>query len=231
VVSDALLAEVRKLQGVSAIGTDEIKDMLSHEANKQMLGCETDESCLAEIGGALGVDDLVTGKLSRVGDNHVLLIRRIDQRRAQVVAVVNRRLKAESGQEFLLAVGPAIEELFSDRPLREGASRGVGREEALRLDPPPVPTWGFYTLAGATVAAVAAGTVFGLLARNEQNRFNDLLSQPQPEGLAVVARQNAANDRALMANISYGVAGGLAITSAVIGVFFTDWWGYGEAER
>ena len=41
--------EVRKLKGIAASGRDDSKDLLSHEANKQILGCESSDSCLAEI--------------------------------------------------------------------------------------------------------------------------------------------------------------------------------------
>ncbi len=146
VVTDSLLAEVRKLQGISAIGMDEIRDMLSHETNKQIMGCDSSEECLAEIAGALGVDVVITGSLSKVGDGHVINLRRINQEQAKVEGVFNQRLKAGSGQEFLLSVGPAIEQLFPERALRSGTERGVAKEVALRLDPPPLPPIAFTVL-------------------------------------------------------------------------------------
>ena len=232
VVTDSLLAEIRKLQAVAAIGMDEIRDMLSHEANKQVLGCESDESCLAEIAGALGVDDLITGKLSKVGDNHVLLVRRIDQRRAKVVGTYTKRLKAESGQEFLLAIGPAVEDLFTDRTLREGQKRGVPDEIALRLDPPPLPTWSFWGVAGGAAAAGVVGMVFGILAKSAEASFHGIANagtqdSPAP-GSQLVSLQGEATSRADAANASFGVAGSLALTAGVM-FFFTDWYGYGEA--
>ena len=78
VVTDALLAEVRKLEGISAIGMEEITQMISLEAQKQMMGCEASESCLAQIAGALGVDELITGNLIELIGTRVLTIRRID---------------------------------------------------------------------------------------------------------------------------------------------------------
>lgn len=236
VVTDSLLAEIRKLQGVAAIGMDEIKDMLSHEANKQILGCEADDECLAEIGGALGVDDLITGKLSKVGDNHVMLVRRIDQRQAKVIAVFNKRLKAGSGQEFLLSIGPAVEQLFAGRNIRAGLSRGVPNEVALRLDPPPLPTAAFWSVAGAAGAAAVVGGVFGLLSLQQQDAFNGLLypNGPPPAapadsvpGSQLMGHYNAAQDNALAANISFGTAGALAIAAGVM-YLFTDWEGYGD---
>lgn len=236
VVTDSLLAEVRKLEGISAIGMDEIKDMLSHEANKQILGCEADDSCLAEIAGALGVDDLVTGKLSKVGDNHVMLVRRINQREAKVVAVFNKRLKAGSGQEFLLSIGPAVEELFPDRQVRAGLSRGVPDEVALRLDPPPLPTYAFWSVAGGAAAAAAVGGVFGVLSEISQSAFGALLpaegetqADPVP-GAELMRHYNDARMRADVANVAFGTAGALAIAAGVM-FLFTDWEGYASTAQ
>ena len=227
VVTDSLLAEIRKLEGVSAIGMDEIKDMLSHEANKQILGCEADDSCLAEIAGALGVDDLITGALSKVGDQHVILVRRIDQRGAQVVGVFDKRLKAESGQEFLLSVGPAVEELFPDRNVRVGLSRGVAKEVALRLDPPPLPTGAFWGVAGSAAAALAAGGVFGILAETEASSYRTLLTQNPVEGSILMGHYRNAVFNSTAANVSWAVSGALAIGAGVM-FLFTDWEGYGD---
>ena len=232
VVTDSLLAEIRKLQAVSAIGMDEIRDMLSHEANKQIVGCEDSESCLAEIAGALGVDDLISGKLSRVGDSHVITVRRIDQNRAKVSKVYNKRLKAESGQEFLLAVGSAVEELYSDRPLREGAKRGVPKEVALRLNPPPLPPWVFYSAAGAAAGAGAVAGVFQLLANDAESDYNSFAKQglnAPISGATLVEKEDRANGRVTNARVAIGLASGFAITAAVM-YFFTDWEGYGEEQ-
>ena len=35
--------------------------MLDFEAQRQAMGCDADDACLAEIAGALGVDEILTG--------------------------------------------------------------------------------------------------------------------------------------------------------------------------
>ena len=40
IVTDNLLAEVRKLEGVSAIGMEEIYEMLQREKSRQVMGCQ-----------------------------------------------------------------------------------------------------------------------------------------------------------------------------------------------
>src|SRR5512138_425541 len=59
--TSAAANEIEKL-GVFRITTAEaIRDMLAFEKQRQMLGC-TDGGCMAEVGGALGVDYIVSGK-------------------------------------------------------------------------------------------------------------------------------------------------------------------------
>src|SRR5512145_156541 len=61
-ITDALAAEVRRRSGAEVITRKEIEAVLSLEAQKQMLGCQSD-ACIAELGGALGVAQLVAGDL------------------------------------------------------------------------------------------------------------------------------------------------------------------------
>jgi len=231
VASASLLAEVRKLQGVSAIGMSEIRDMLSHEAEKQMLGCEGTESCLAEIAGALGVDELVSGKLTRADTGQLFVLRRLDQRRARIAGSITQNLVAGSGEEVLAAIGPAVEKLYPEYPLRAGTERGVAKALALRLSPPPLPTWSFWTVSGSAVAAAAVGTALGLLARDAQREYDNLGQQARTaaiDGASLASVGDRAHSRALQANIAFGTAGALALTAAVMS-FFTDWNHYREA--
>lgn len=63
----AMVAHRLEAQGIFKVLTQkDLRDMLSFEKSKAMLGCG-DAACLAEIGGALGVDYLVTGGLNKVG--------------------------------------------------------------------------------------------------------------------------------------------------------------------
>ncbi len=230
VVTDSALAEVRKLQGVSAIGMDEIRDMLSHEANKQILGCESNESCLAEIAGALGVDELISGQLSKVDDGTVFVMRRIDQRRAKVIGVVNKRLTSGSGEEFLAAIGPAVEELFPKRSLREGLERGVPKEMALRLNPPPLPSWTTIAVGGTAAAVAIAGGVFGLLANEAQHDYTSFAKSGVGavvpiSGADLMGKRERLVSRVHTANALFISAGAMALSAGIMALF-TDWYGY-----
>jgi hypothetical protein len=232
-VTASTLVELRKLQRVSVIGMAEIAAMLDLEAQKQLVGCDEDESCLAEIAGALGVDVLVVGTLAKVGDEHILGMRRIDQRKAQVAGSLSRRLVAEDGEEFLAALGPAVDELFGEYPLREGETRGVDDEVALRLNPPPVPQWAFWSVAGSAAGVSALAAAVGTLNLLVVGQFNGWMDQAQQQKVdwSRVAPLQAS------ANVTAAGTWGLLVTGLALagtaGVMspWVDWRGYGDADQ
>jgi TolB-like protein len=57
--------ELDRLGTFQVVTSEAIRSMLAFEKQRQMLGC-ADSGCIAEIGGALGVDFLVTGKVTRL---------------------------------------------------------------------------------------------------------------------------------------------------------------------
>jgi hypothetical protein len=224
----ALLAEVRKLEGVSAIGMGEIREMLSFEYQRQMLGCQADEACLAEIGGALGTDEMVHASVIVEGTTANFAMKRINMRSARVAGSYAKRLTRAGGEELLGAVGPAIQELFPDRQLRAGFVRGVDKAVALRLNPPPLPKWPFYATASAAVVAAAGGAVMGYLSSDAKDQYNSLAQRALTEsvpGAQLKDLESTAKSRASSANLLFIVAGGLGVAAGVE-FFFTDWHGY-----
>ncbi len=57
--------------------------MVSFEAQKQLLGCG-DDSCLAELGGALGVEFIVMGSVSKIGESTLISLKKINLETLQV---------------------------------------------------------------------------------------------------------------------------------------------------
>jgi hypothetical protein len=66
-VGGVVANEIDRLGAFKVITADSIRAMLALEKQKEMLGCSADLSCLAEIGGALGVDYLVSGRVVALG--------------------------------------------------------------------------------------------------------------------------------------------------------------------
>src|SRR5687767_9425454 len=58
---------VARRPGSAVISPDHIRALLEKETEKQLLGC-SDDSCLAEIGLALGADILVKGRVTQLSD-------------------------------------------------------------------------------------------------------------------------------------------------------------------
>jgi len=224
----ALLSEVRKLDGVSAIGMGEIREMLSFEYQRQMLGCAADEACLAEIGGALGTDEMVHSSIIVEGKTANLTLKRINMRTARVTGSHSKRLTRAGGEELLSAVGPAVQELFQDRSLRPGLTRGVDKAVALRLNPPPLPKWPFYATASAALLAVGGGAVMGYLSKDAQDQYNGLAQRALTEsvpGAQLKELESTAKSRAKNANLLF-IAGGVLGVGAGVEALFTDWHGY-----
>ncbi|MCB9789004.1 MAG: hypothetical protein H6744_20185 [Deltaproteobacteria bacterium] len=85
-LTQLLSLELKKSEGLSVISRDEIQTLLRFEAEKQILKCTSDTSCLVEIGGALGVDYLVSGSVGLLGDAFVITLKLMDVHEAVVVS-------------------------------------------------------------------------------------------------------------------------------------------------
>ncbi len=84
ILDSLLVSELDDAGTYAVIGTEEIDAMLGLEEMKDALGCD-DASCAAEIGGALGVGYLVTGTVSRLGDEVIVQLSLVDVRSVRVV--------------------------------------------------------------------------------------------------------------------------------------------------
>lgn len=84
-ITDLVTKEVDRVGLFRTVSMEEIKRMLEHEQQKILVGCD-DTSCLAEIGGALGVELLVAGGVGKLGDTYLLSLKLIDVRKAGVLS-------------------------------------------------------------------------------------------------------------------------------------------------
>ena len=74
------------------ISREDIRRMLSNEQDKMMLGC-SDTDCLAEIGGALGAEAIVTGDVGKIGNKVIINLQRINIRDARVEMRAERQFE------------------------------------------------------------------------------------------------------------------------------------------
>jgi len=184
-LSDMLSNQIRSMGNYKVIGKSDIRSMLTMEEQRQRLNTCTDQSCLAEIGGALGARWVVVGNVSLFGKTYLLNLKLIDVAGASVASGVSRSI--EGGEDKLLAELPsAAKELFAavaDRlrpPAKEGGPTEKKKEEpktkvVKKEEEPPAAKaregkWGLWI--------TAAGVGLSVISDQEQERHfcatNDL---------------------------------------------------------
>lgn len=101
IVSDAILTGLKAGGDFgSVMGASDIAAVINLEQQKQALGCD-DDSCLAQLAGALGVPYLFTGSLGIVGGRYLLSLKIINVEDGKGVA----RVSAGFEDERLLTEG------------------------------------------------------------------------------------------------------------------------------
>jgi hypothetical protein len=79
----------------SVIAGSDIREMISMEQQKQALGCD-DDSCLAELGGALGVPLMFTSSLGAFGGKFIINLKLISVEEATVKSRASRVVNDEA---------------------------------------------------------------------------------------------------------------------------------------
>lgn len=110
---------VGRRQGVEVIAPDDIRAVLEKEAQRQLLGCD-EEGCLAEIGGALGADVLIKGRVSKLEEGYGVSLSAVDATNASPLGHASETWRGESIGLMELVV-PMV-----DRILAEEGERLVG---------------------------------------------------------------------------------------------------------
>lgn len=161
------VARVLRAEGFEVITARDMATVLGLERQRQLLGCEEGaESCIAELGAALGCDAILTANLARLDDTF--------QGSLKV-------LSAQSGQT--LADEPV--KATGERALAD-ALEGAARRLARRLRPPPDPglarraSW----IPLAAGVALGAGATAALLVANSNYAKIPASTEPQALGLA-----------------------------------------------
>jgi TolB-like protein len=158
-LSEVALTEAAAFKGIETVGRSDIQAMLGFEKQKQMLGCTEDAGCLAEIGGALGVDFLLVGTVGRIGTLYRLDLKLVDAHKAKVVGRVGESI--EGGAEQLVDAA----QVGVRRLLTEIAPRDPGVATSARV------RWPGYVTLGAGGLLLAAGAGAALAARSQYDQL------------------------------------------------------------
>ena len=95
--------------------------LIGFDKQKQLLGC-TDNSCLVQIGGALGVDFLLTSEVAAVGDRWLLTTTLLDVVKASALARSTKQAKTPGDLVDLGHSGPRASCNAGARPRADGDS-------------------------------------------------------------------------------------------------------------
>jgi TolB-like protein len=239
-LSDLLANEIRGMGKYRVIGKSDIRTALDIETQKNLVGCN-DESCIAEIGGALGVRWVIVGNISKFGDKFLLNLKIMDAEKIRVVKGVSQKVEGGEG-ELLDALSIAAKELIEgarpeihpgeeatkpvpDKPApdKQVPDKPIVSDTKPSLPPPTIEeaapsstlsTWGhitFWSGVGLTVLGIA-GTAGGVM---DANKYADYSLQDS-ERLAAL---NSARDWTTVMWIGYGTGFALMATGAALWIF------------
>jgi hypothetical protein len=114
-LTDLITIAIASTKCFEVTSADEIQALLGLERMKDSLGCDN-VSCMADIGGALGSDQMLTGNAGRLGDRIVLKLVLFDTKRLKVI---RRAVQSLSADENTYEQGArlALWQLFPDQKL------------------------------------------------------------------------------------------------------------------
>lgn len=185
-IRDAIAAEVASRTHAEVLSSEDVRRVLDTAADKQRLDCATD-SCLAELGAALGASRVLHGTVARLGREYVMTVALVDPNTA--LALGRATARADSVPALYGNVPRTVAELLGEKPL------------------PVLTVVGGAVTAVAGVVAVGSGIGFGYLFSTAQD----------PNGDAVVKQNYLTWGPALggTALVATGVAGvGVAVLVA-----------------
>jgi TolB-like protein len=179
--------------GFEVIGKSDINAVIGFEKQKQVMGCGDDSTCLAEIGGALGVDYILVGSLGAMGALFRLDLKLVDAKKARVRSRVGVTVEG-SESKLVAAVQKAVHDLLNPLIPTEApavAAGGAPAKTPAKVDTaekstPAAPgsttskssttgvsatasdsrrTWAYVT-GGTGAALLVGGAIFGLQAKS-----------------------------------------------------------------
>ena len=214
IMTEILAVEIQAL-GVydNVVAGRDIATMVGFERQREMIGCDHAE-CLVELGGALGVDRLVSGHVAKLGETFVVQIKLINITEQKTEARVYQTVK---GKEDILiqTIKDSVKKLV---PPKFSANQNVGAAAIAPPTPPGTqkvahhhssgPGAAPWILIGLGAVGTGVGAFFGSAAQAHLANANDT------NFVGGQLEVSAGQDKALYANISYGVgvlsiAGGL----------------------
>ncbi len=105
-VTDAIAGEAQHVAGFTIVTMAALEGVATQETLRQSTGCDA-LSCYTDLAGALNAQQLVMGKLGRLGTDLTLTLTRVRTQDAQLVGMASMRFPV-GGEQQLLDQAPAI---------------------------------------------------------------------------------------------------------------------------
>lgn len=182
----------------------DLEAMLGLERQRQLLGCNEDTSCLAEISSALGVPLVATGRLTRLGKRFELDVRVIRQKDGIVVASDARAIDDEARLGDLL----------------EQSAEALATQLLPKVPPSPF-RWRLWVPIAVGVASLAGGAVLIGSAETEYAAYTTAGGMPPvltDDGITVKFNELSARRAA---GITLSVLGAAFIAAGIVWNAFT----------
>ena len=93
-ISDRLRGELFNTGKINVMERDQMQEILKEQGFQQSGAC-SNEACMVEIGQLLGVEQLVSGSLGKVGSMFLVNLRIIDVKTAKIIKVVSEDVKGD----------------------------------------------------------------------------------------------------------------------------------------
>jgi len=225
-LDELLLTEIQEAGDFEVLGSADIVSMMTLEEERvKITGC-ADDSCLVEIGGALGVNLLVASSVGAVGDRFLLNVKILDVSTAKVLKRTSEALDDDQAKlidaikRAAAKVIEGIKETQDSRPAksesgRDGATTDlmatptVQSEQEKPVGFLSVAPW--LTLGLAVAAGAAGGTLVGLGASDESKQEDEFFGTPEWRDI-----RDSGETKYTAGGVLLGVAGVAAIGTLIL---------------
>jgi hypothetical protein len=216
-LAQVLAQEVADRTGTAPLVSADVTAMLGFERNKRMLGCsEEDSQCLAEITGALGVQEVLATSVALSGGKYLVALSLLDARRARPLKRTAQSVPVDH-EALVLLVRRSAWEIFGGAPpqgLAPAAPAAVTAAGPASWSGPSRRTWALIAEGGA-VALAGAGAIVGARALSAARDGNSGTARPRAH-LADILFGSAALAAGAGAYLWFSAApapGGAAVTA------------------
>jgi TolB-like protein len=234
-LSEVALTEASNIDKFEVIGRSDISSMIGFDQQKKVLGCTDDSNCLAEIGGALGVDQVMVGTLGKLGALYRVDIKLVDAKKARVTGRFGESVEG-SEEKLVAAVQRGVRKLLmplaGELPIPVAVAEPAAKPKPAPAAPdlsasrPPASTpsaaavsvassdkgggwsrrtWG-WALGGTGVAVVGVGALFGLQAKAAFDA--EKKASAAGDATTYASKKDEAKSKSMLADVCF-VAGGV----------------------